>query len=363
MRAKRNSDLTMSFVMKALCVTLAAGFALPAQAHHASSPHFDKSRTVSLTGKFTALKFVNPHAYIYFDVETDGVTEKWRCELRAASQLKRQGWSADMFSPGEIMLITGSPARREANVCAFSSARLSDGSRLYGREQYKPVEDDAKAQLWADRPKTLTSGEPNLLGPWRTRSFYRWGNHIGSKYNLSMTSEGRDAGRDYEMIYDDPIIKCHFVNIIDAWNTDEHVNNIFQAAKDEDHTITLQYGFMDLKRTVYMGEDNLPADQTPRAEGYSVGRWDDETLVVRTSGFTEGVLDHQYGEMHSDQMEITERFTVDQDHQLLIREYEIMDPLYLRSAARGYDAQELVSTPYAPYACEELSGKNNIRPE
>lgn len=177
-----------------------------------------------------------------------------------------------------------------------------------------------------------------------------------------MTSEGRDAARGYEMIYDDPIIKCHFVNIIDAWNHDEHVNNILQA-KDEEGTIILQYGFMDLKRTVYIGAENLPAKQTPRAEGYSLGHWEDDTLVVKTTGFTQGVLDHQYGEMHSEQMEITERFTVDYDRQLLMREYEIVDPLYLRRPAKGFDAQELVSTPYTPYACEELSGKNNIRPE
>jgi hypothetical protein len=57
----------------------------------------------------------------------------------------------------------------------------------------------------------------------------------------------------------------------------------------------------------------------PTYYGYSVGRWDGDTLVVDSSGFTDKTWTDPYGSPHSDQMTLRETFhRVDHDHLELI---------------------------------------------
>ena len=54
----------------------------------------------------TGIDFVNPHAYLYFDaIGADGKVTQMRCEMRAATVLRRSGWSAEMFVPGKHVAI------------------------------------------------------------------------------------------------------------------------------------------------------------------------------------------------------------------------------------------------------------------
>ncbi len=70
-------------VLGTLAVTL--GWACPTVAHHGIAAQFDTSTTFEISGVVTELEFVNPHAYVYFDVTgPSGEVVPWRCELRAA---------------------------------------------------------------------------------------------------------------------------------------------------------------------------------------------------------------------------------------------------------------------------------------
>ena len=100
--------------------------------------------------------------------------------------------------------------------------------------------------------------------------------------------------------------------------------------------------------------------------GHSIGWWEGDALVVDTVGFELGVLNHMdrsYGfSLHSDQLHVEERFEVSADGLTLTRDYTFEDPLYLQGAFSGQDSHSLTTEPYVPYACEELSGQNNLRP-
>ena len=79
----------------------------PAMAHHGFG-RFDPSREIEVEGTMTGLDFVNPHSYVYFTaVDADGAEFEWQCEMRAATVLRRSGWSPDMFVPGPWSLIDG----------------------------------------------------------------------------------------------------------------------------------------------------------------------------------------------------------------------------------------------------------------
>ena len=62
-------------------------------------------------------------------------------------------------------------------------------------------------------------------------------------------------------------------------------------------------------RQVFTDGRPLPASSEPTWLGYSIGRWDGDTLVVETTGFRDGGwLDTLKGRPHSDALRVTERF-------------------------------------------------------
>jgi hypothetical protein len=330
------------------------------QAHHSSVPHFDLNAEVIVSGVVTRIRMVNPHAYLYFDVTENGESVNWRCELSSGTQLKRYGWSADMFPKGRKITVNGAPARREGNVCYLNSLTFGDGTVINRRADltntFTRPDRSSNPVSSADRSTHLENGQPNLQGPWLSQSFGR--NGIGERPRFSSTPTGDKAAEGYEMAFDDPVLRCHIVNIFFGWNHDRHVNDIMQT----DTTVTLQYGFMDFVRTIHLDQDEHPENIVPSTGGHSIGHWEGNTLVVDTVGFEAGVLNHRNGIKHSDQMQTIERIYFDEEQQYLVREYTVTDPLYLAGETSGTDMMALSRVPYSPYNCVELSGDNNIRP-
>jgi hypothetical protein len=61
-------------------------------------------------------------------------------------------------------------------------------------------------------------------------------------------------------------------------------------------------------RQIHLDGRQLPKDPNPSWMGYSVGRWDGDTLVVETNGFTErSWLDYD-GHPHTEALRMTERY-------------------------------------------------------
>jgi hypothetical protein len=72
--------------------------------------------------------------------------------------------------------------------------------------------------------------------------------------------------------------------------------------------IVMLYEVETTFRQVFLDGRKLPVDPSPAWQGYSVGHWDGDTLVVETAGFNDrGWLDAR-GTGHSTQMRVEERF-------------------------------------------------------
>ena len=356
-------------------VILLLGCAPQAMAHHSAAPHFDLEKTIELHGAVTKFEFVNPHGYVYFTVaEADGRKTPWRCELAGRLALTRLGWTRDTFHPGQQVTIKGAPARREANDCYLTSFILEDGREI-GRDQ--PVSAKATAagrpaifgQDAAVRPARLPNGRPNLLGLWvaafgpgggRGRGPGRPGGRGrgGPPGAPELTADGIAAGKTYDQRFDDPAIKCSPANILFGWTHDQHVNEITQNNDD----IIVKYGYMDLVRTIHLNGQH-PKNIMPSLEGHSIGRWEGDVLVVDTIGFKSGVLLPMEGTMHSGQLHVEERFTLDPAGNKLTRGFKAEDPAYWKTSYTGSDVMLLSKEPWVSYECKELSGKNNQRPQ
>lgn len=106
--------------------------AAPAVAHHSFSAEFDVTKTITLTGKVTSVRWSNPHAWVYIDVQgADGKVVNWAFETATANGLYRRGWRKDDLEPGTVVTIEGYLARNGTPTANASRIALPDGRRLF----------------------------------------------------------------------------------------------------------------------------------------------------------------------------------------------------------------------------------------
>jgi hypothetical protein len=375
---------------------------VPAHAHHGIS-NWDLNKDITVTGTLTRIEFISPHAWLHLSVRNaEGRTEAWECEMRSAHSLRRSGWTVDMFKAGDTITVTGSPERRKPRQCYLSTILFADGSSMdrYGQRQ---VAGSSQAKPATARALRTADGRPNLAGDWAAeqrvmtdprgqrgtlvplsqasqmkpgdlpagqRAFpgargtpeslaadpirAAWDRPIG----VRLTDAGRKALQSFDpATRDNPRLRCEPTNLIFDWTFDSVVNRIAQSPT----RLTLQYGHMDLVRTIHLDRKTPPADLKPSRAGYSVGRWEGDVLVVESTGFAPGVLNADARVLHGTKLKVMERFELDASGRTLTRQYEASDPEYFADVWRGTDVVLVSDTGYAPYSCRDPGGAPGAR--
>ena len=364
----------MSRVLTAVSFVVVA-VAAPASAHHGFG-RFDSTREVTIEGTLTGIDFVNPHAYLYFDGMTaDGKVQPMRCEMRAATVLRRSGWSKEMFVAGKHVVVSGNPHRDDPASCYIETLKLDDATF----ERYQQLTTATQAQR--DRPARLASGEPNIFGDWAQEQYLiaRPPNGRGGLVPKSMVpgvESGQIAFADVPNAgwgarpvtftpagqaasdvlrakppEDSPRARCEITSILFDWVFDGPINRITKG----DGAITMEYG-RGLTRTIHMGVSSHPASVAPSRDGHSIGRWDGDTLVVDSVGFTPGIVAGTVP--HGDQLHVVERFTLDPATMALKRDYVAEDPAHFTDQYAGSDIVVPADAPFAEDRCEELTYRN-----
>ena len=72
--------------------------------------------------------------------------------------------------------------------------------------------------------------------------------------------------------------------------------------------IVMLYEVETTFRQIFMDGRKHPADMSPTWQGYSVGRWEGDTLVIETAGFNDRSWLDARGTGHSTEMRVEERF-------------------------------------------------------
>ena len=110
----------------------------PATAHHSFDAEYDSNKTANLTGYVTKVDWVNPHAYIFFNVkDASGMTKELRFELGPPYALTRGGWKRDTVKIGDKVTVNGAALSKDGRTAAGSmpttSMTLADGQKLVMR--------------------------------------------------------------------------------------------------------------------------------------------------------------------------------------------------------------------------------------
>ena len=106
--------------------------AVSAAAHHSFSAEYDDKKPLKLTGALTAMKWSNPHAWIYVDVkEKNGKVVNWAFETGGANALYRRGWRKEDLAVGTVVTIEAFQARNGTPTANAQSILMPDGKRLF----------------------------------------------------------------------------------------------------------------------------------------------------------------------------------------------------------------------------------------
>ena len=125
MNVKRRSTILAALVM-------AAAPAVPAIAHHSSSPFYDATKKIEVTGTVTKLLIRNPHSFLYLDVDDNGKKVEWQVEMGAGAQLARNNLTVETLKVGTEIKVSGQPSRAQGShgMCCIQTLMKADGSTI-----------------------------------------------------------------------------------------------------------------------------------------------------------------------------------------------------------------------------------------
>lgn len=103
----------MKFQPAAILGALALA-AAGAQAHHSTSGIYQDGVELELKGTVKEWRFINPHPSLKLEVKDDkGETHTWDVSYggSAVAHLKRRGYDANTFKPGDVIVVKGHPTQ------------------------------------------------------------------------------------------------------------------------------------------------------------------------------------------------------------------------------------------------------------
>lgn len=116
----------MQLKTSGIAIIAAQAIALTAWAHH-SHGNYEMTEYTELDGTVTDIYWINPHAWIYMDVETENGMENWAMEAAGATTLTRVGIAEDELKPGDKIHVKCHALRDGSNGCLLGFVTTPDG--------------------------------------------------------------------------------------------------------------------------------------------------------------------------------------------------------------------------------------------
>ena len=312
------------------------------QAHHSYAAFFQVDERIRLEGVVEQFLAQNPHGYIVFNVDNEaGESEQWRAEMPGWVGLGRgRGWTAEDLQPGDPITIVGAPASTgDATLIRADDIVMPDGWTRHlfndpatGRRRDATPPSGAAASLPAAPPPFYPP--PRTDGEWPGLDVI-WGPNSGTsddprdiaapgvRYDGEVLTEAARRALAARVQADDPGLRCIKPTLLVSMISPNPV----RFSNDGEH-IRLEAERWDTVRTIYMDDRSPPVGTPHTINGYSVGRFEGDVLVIETTHITAGWQLPGRGPPHSDALEVTEHYRVMDDGRLEVT-YVIADPATL----------------------------------
>jgi len=269
-------------------------------------------------------------------------------------------------------------SNRTLLACAIAAVLLVTWRPAAGQWVNQPTRGiprtaDGKPNLTAPAPRT-GDGKPDLSGVWQpmadgTDKAGGVEGIVAPRYLIDITRDLKPEEvpfqpwaaelykkRNDNFRRDNPLIRCLPAGV-PRLNAYTHPYKIVQTPA----LIVFLYEAATMFRQIFLDGRELPKDPQPSWMGYSVGRWDGDTLVIETVGFNDQTWLDGSGHPHSEDMRLTERITR-RDFGHLDVAIVIDDPkTYTRPLSYVQPQVLLADTDLIEFVCAE-NAKEIVRP-
>ena len=320
----------------------------PVSAHH-SDAGLDLDNLVTIDGVVTEYSWRNPH--VYFTVEaTDesGESRQWTVQMASVATVSRMGWSADSLAVGDRVSVGAYPAVDGRPYAKFLSIERTEGPEL-------PTSFDAAGEVSLAAPiggGSATTIEGRGMADASQNAYL--GRIDGlTRALLTLTPAGQAGMDSYDENSDEnPELRCvgrptpAMIVYTDIYPMEFEID-------ESGETLFIRSQFMDQERIVYLDGRQHPDASVRSHEGHSIGRWEDETLVVDTRNFSDHRSPYQNGIPSGAQKHVVERYTLAEDGTELTVEFMLEDPEFI--AEPMTHTRTLVYSPQAdmaPFNCD-----------
>ncbi len=215
---------------------------------------------------------------------------------------------------------------------------------------------DGKPNLTAPAPRTA-DGKPDFSGLWQNAGGDRLYNNITADMPPDDVAPWANAiyqQRRLEFGKDSMETRC--LPMGPAYTTTRYrMARIIQTA-----TLVAMLFDDGMHRAIWMDGRVLEVDPNPTWMGYSVGRWEGDTLVVESNGYTDRSWLDFDGHPHTEDLRITERYTR-RDIGHIDVQVTMVDPkAYLKPIAFSMPMELQADTELIESVCENHRSRDTI---
>jgi hypothetical protein len=290
-----------------------------AHAHHSVGVFYDAASSSEMAGTIIDIAWVNPH--IRFTLESlgdDGVPVVWAIESGSVNMLERNGIRRDQLAVGADVIVVGRPSRLGRQAIYATSIRTPEGTvalqGLFGEAQA------ASAGLLADS-QTVGTGRAALFRVWtKGRAYGDPANDSPTGLDLPYTPAALAGQARFDPLTDDTALACIPQGMPGIMDNPFPIELV-----ERDGGILLRTEEWDIERAIHMTGAADPATEPATPLGYSVGRWDGDTLIVATTRIDWPYFDDA-GTPQSADVETVERFSLSDGGRRLDYAITVTDP-------------------------------------
>lgn len=284
-----------------------------AQGHHAASGLYARDGSITVSGRIDSVFWRNPHVRFTLAVPRDDGSEQiWDIEAGSVNSLERMGVSESVLTPGSFVEVTGLPGRDDEPIAYARSIVSAEGDQVSLFFTLSALDEHYELGRVADEGAAPT----DIFRVWVPVSVPNTGS---GQFDFPLTASARAARADWDPA-DDPALRCEPPGMPAAMDNPYPIE-----LEDHGDTIVLRLEEWDGVRTIRMQDNGAAAMAEPSPMGYSVGRWEGDSLVVETTRISYPYFD-DLGTPQSESIRITERFDLDSENGALHWTGEISDP-------------------------------------